>query len=379
METSDAVVIGAGIIGAAVAYRLTERGLSVTILEAEAAPAAGSTGRSAAGVRVQFTSETNVRLSWASIREYRSFPDLFGEGAGYRDIGYLFLVPSSRWETHLEAVRLQRSLGVPVEVVDVGQARDIVDFVPHGVAGATYGPADGVVDPHAITMTYLRRARAAGARLRLGTPLLAARPTGDGWTITTPRGQVQAAVVVNAAGAWAGEVAGRAGLEVPVVPVRRMVFVTAPLGWEHRYPLTVDVASGFYLRSEGERVLFGRSNPQEAAGFHQGMDWSWLEPTAEAGMERFPWLSTAALDRRASWSGYYEVTPDHDAILGRMPGTSGWINACGFSGHGVQHAAAVGRCMAEEVVDGRAWYVDVDALRIDRFAGGRTPSEANIV
>lgn len=376
---ADVLIVGAGIVGAAIAHRLTERGLDVTILEAAPAPASGSTGRSAAGVRGQFTSEINVRLSLESIAEYRAFEELYGASSGYRPQGYLFLVPEARWPAHQAGVRLQRRLGVPVDVLKPHEAHEIVPFDPAGVHAATYGPADGVVDPHSITMTYLRMAKERGARLRLDTPLLSARRGRGRWRVETSAGPFEAATVVNAAGAWAGRVAAAAGLTVPIEPVRRMVFVTAPLPFAHHYPLTVDVASGVYLRSEGERLLFGRSNPDETPGFVEGVDWSWLEPTLQVALERFPFLEVAGLDRRASWWGYYEVTPDHDAILGRHPDAEGWIDAAGFSGHGVQHAAMVGRLIAEEVVDGRASTLDLAPLRHDRFAAGTPRAEANIV
>src|SRR6056297_955430 len=238
----DVLVVGAGIVGAAIAHRLTERGLRVAVLEAAEAPATGSTGRSAAGVRVQFTSEINVRLSWASIQEYRDFDRLYGADAGYRPQGYLFLVPKERWATHERGVALQRRLGVPVEVLDPAAARELVPFEPNGVHAATYGPADGVVDPHAIATTYLRLARGLGADLHLDTPVERARREGGAWRLITPSGTVDAPLVVNAAGAWAGRVAASAGLALPIEPIRRMVFVTGPLGRPHRYPLTVDVA-----------------------------------------------------------------------------------------------------------------------------------------
>jgi sarcosine oxidase subunit beta len=197
--------------------------------------------------------------------------------------------------------------------------------------------------------------------------------------VESPAGVFEAPVVVNAAGAWAGRVAQRAGLEIPVEPVRRMVFATAPLAPKHFYPLTVDLASGFYFRSEGERLLFGRSNPNEPPGFLEGMDWEWLEPTLEAGLARFPWLADASLDRRASWWGYYEVTPDHNPILGKMPGAEGWVNAAGFSGHGVQQAPMVGRLIAEEITEGRARSLDIDRLRYQRFSEDLGSRELNIV
>ncbi|HEU4742646.1 MAG TPA: FAD-dependent oxidoreductase [Meiothermus sp.] len=379
---ADVLVVGAGIVGVSCAYRLAERGLKVRVLEAAAAPAMGSTGKSAAGVRVQFSEPTNILLSWRSIQEYRQMPE-----AAYRPVGYLFLVPESEWPEHRKAVELQRSLEVPVEELGLEDAQHIVEFDPEGLAGATLGPADGVVDPHGITMEYLRRARALGgalhppavaAQLHLETELLRATRRGQVWNVETSRGTFEAPFILNAAGAWAGEVGKRAGLEIPVQPARRLVFATAPTAWKHSYPLTIDLSSGFWFRSEGERIIFGKSNLAEV-GFSEGMDWAWLEPTLEAGLARFPWLAKTALDRKASWWGYYEVTPDHNPILGRMPGVEGWVNACGFSGHGVQQAATVGRLMAEEITEGRASTLNIDSLRYERFSSRARVAERNIV
>ncbi len=379
---TDVVVVGAGIIGASCAFRLSEQGLKVVILEAQETPARGSTGYSAAGVRVQFTEEVNIRISWQSIQEYRQFTELYGEDAGYKPVGYLFLVPPERAAAHLAGVDLQTRLGAPVQVLSVAEAQKIMPFEPDNIATVTFGAADGIVDPHRITHVYLRQARARGAVLHCDTPLLSARQSGNGWAVETPQGLIDTTYLINCAGSWAGEVAQRAGLEVPVAPVRRMIYVTSPTLWPHRYPLTIDVESGFYLRSEGERILFGRSNPAEPTGFTTGIDWNWFEETLETGLARFPWLAETGLDRQACWFGYYEVTPDHNPIIGRMPGVENWLNVAGFSGHGVQQAPAVGRLVAEEVLDGKAHSINIDSLRLERFAGGVDQSlthEQNIV
>jgi sarcosine oxidase, subunit beta len=378
---ADVLIIGAGIMGASCAFRLSERGLKVVVLEAQIAPAMGSTGRSAAGVRVQYTEEVNARLSWESIQEYQHFQDLYGEDGGYRPIGYLFLVPPDRWGEHLESVALQERLGAPVKVLTVEEAQSLVAFDTADIAGTTHGPADGIVDPHSVTFTYLRLAKERGASVYMQAPLNSAKRVGSTWQVETPKGTFEAEYLVNAGGSWAGEVAKRAALEieVPVQPVRRMVYMTAPTPWQHVYPLTIDLVSGFYLRSEGQRILFGRSNPDEPCGFSEGMDWDWFEPTISVGLERFPWLEETRLDRQACWWGYYEVTPDHNPILGRLPGVENWINVAGFSGHGVQQAPAVGRMMAEEIVLGRAQSINIDPLRITRFATAQHGRERNII
>ena len=376
---ADILIIGAGIIGASCAFRLSELGLKVVIVEAQSAPAMGSTGRSAAGVRVQFTEEVNIRLSWESIKEYQHFPDLYGEDAGYRPIGYLLLVSPERLSVHLDGVRLQERIGVPVQVLSTEEAQYLVQFDPTDIACTTFGPADGIVDPHLVTFSYLKLAKERGMILYLETPLTRANRVGNIWQVETTKGTFEAAYLVNAAGSWAGEVAARAGLVVPIHPLRRIVYATAPTSKHHSYPLTIDLKSGFYLRSEGKRVLFGRSNPDEPPGFTEGIDWDWLEPTLQVGVARFPWLAEIRLDHQACWWGYYEVTPDHNPILGRLPSVENWINAAGFSGHGVQQAPMVGRLIAEEIVLGKAQSINIDSLRIARLFEKQVQQEHNIV
>ncbi len=364
VHRADVIVIGAGIVGAACAYRLAERGLDVLVLEREHAPATGSTGRSAAGVRHQFSDAVNVQLSAASIAEYRSMPR-----ADYRAIGYLFCVPDALWEAQMRGVALQRRLGARIAVLDTNEAARIVPVDANGLRGATYCADDGVVDPHGICMTYVERARSLGARFAFGAEVRALRRLDDRWQVAIADGRASAPLVVNAAGAWAGRVGELAGLDIPVGPARRMVFRSGPvpnsLRGSRPYPMTVDLANGVWFRSDGDRLIFGLSNPADR-GFAEGIDWPWLETTYEAALLHFPWFEQLSVDRRASWWGYYEVTPDHNPILGRMPGAEGWINACGFSGHGVQQAGAVGRLIAQEAT-GEPTDIDLSTLRIDRF------------
>jgi sarcosine oxidase subunit beta len=306
--------------------------------------------------------------------------------AEYRPIGYLFYVPQSDWDAQLRDVAMQRALGAPVEAIDLTRARSLVPADPHGLAGATWCAEDGIVDPHGICLGYVARARAAGARFAFGQAIEAIGHEGGDWVASAPGLRVAAPRLVNAAGAWSGSIAAMAGLEVPVEPARRMVFTTAPLPSslvrERPYPLTIDLGTGLWFRSERDRLIIGLANEADR-GFSEGIDWPWLENTIEAALPRFPWFEQLAIDRRACWWGYYENTPDHNPVIGRMPDAPGWINACGFSGHGVQHAAAVGRIVAQEVL-GEPTFIDIDALRIERFArrgegGTRGPGERLVV
>ena len=376
-HTADVVVIGAGIVGASSAYQLARRGLSVVVLEREAAPALGSTGRSAAGVRVQFTTAPNIALSMYSLPVYRSFRERHGFEVGYRDIGYLLLVPHARWDDHLASVALQRSMGAPVEVLSPEEALRYVPLATDGLAGATYGPWDGVIDPHMATHAWVSMGRRAGVHYRFRTAVTAVRPEGDGWRVESGPSAFSCGHVVNASGTWSGLVGRFAGLEVPVRPKRIQIFLSAPIADERVYPLTIDLETGVYLRSEGDRILLGMDT-HAADGFTEGVDWGWLEQVLLAGVDRYPWWVDLGVDRQGSWWGYYGVTPDNNPVIGFNPGTRRWVDACGFSGHGIMHAPAAGLAVSELIVDGRSHTLDVTAFRHGRFEEAGAVVEANI-
>jgi sarcosine oxidase subunit beta len=366
-QNPDVVVIGSGINGASCAYHLASRGLDVVVLEREIAPAMGSTGKSAAGVRVQFTTEANIRLSLYSLPMLRTFEERHGRDIGYRPIGYLLLVPLSRWDRHLESVALQHRLGAPVEVLDPVEAQRFVPFSTEGLAGATFGPWDGVIDPHMACLAWVEMARELGARFRMNAPVHALQRSGSAWSVHAGEERWSCAHVVNAAGAWAGDVGRLAGVDVPVGPKRIQIFLSAPHGDERTYPLTIDLATGVYLRSEGDRVLFGLDDLRQEIGFTEGVDSEWLEHVLLTGVERFPWWEEMGVDMRGSWWGYYGVSPDNSPIIGYHPDAEGWIDACGFSGHGIMHAPATGVAVSELVADGRTSTVDVAHFAHSRF------------
>ena len=380
---ADAVVVGAGVVGASSAYHLARAGLRVHVVEAFAGPAEGSTGRSFASIRGQWADPLNIEMSWRSIRVYRAFPADHGIDVGYRPTGYLLLVPESGWEAQLAAVELQREHEVPVDVLDVAAARRITPFTPDGIAGATWGPADGVVDPHLATDAYLAMARAAGAQVLFRHPVTAiAGDDGGGWTVTAGGQALRARYVVNAAGGWAGEVAGLAGLTVPVAHSRRNIYATAPGALaavrSGPVPMTIDLGSGAYVRSEGPRLLFGGARPDQPDGYDVSVDWPWMEQALERVVARFEWLADLPLDRAGCWAGTYENSPDHQGVLGADPAAPTWINACGFSGHGLMQAPEIGRLAAEQATTGAITSLDASALRPDRFAAAPGPGDRQL-
>ena len=368
VEQTDVVVVGAGIIGSSCAFHLVSRGLRVTVVEAFGGPAEGSSGKSFGSIRGQWADPLNIELSWQSICAYRDFESRYGFDVGYRPSGYLFLVHESDWPAHLETVELQRHHGVPVEVLSTAAAQTITPFEPNGIGGATWGTADGAVDPHSVTVAYLSMARALGACVRFGRPVTAIESCGARWRLAAGADEIETTFVVNAAGGWSGEVAALAGLSVPVVHSRRSIYSSAAGAVAAALPMTLDTETRAYLRSEGSRVLFGMAKPVEVDGYDTNVDWDWMEFVVETMSQRFPWLASLPLDQKACWAGTYDLSPDHAAIIGADPAAPKWINACGFSGHGVMQAPEAGRLVAEEIVDGAAHSHDIATLRLERFA-----------
>jgi sarcosine oxidase subunit beta len=371
-STADVVVIGAGIVGASCAWHLGAAGLRVVVLEARTGYAEGSSGRSFASVRGQWADELSIALSWTSIQRYRRFEAEHGVDVGYRPSGYLLLHPHEAWADQLRAVDLQRAHGVPVEVLDVRAAQAMTPFEPDGIAGATYGTADGRIDPHIATGAFLDLARSYGASVHLGSPVTGIDRLPDGaWRLTTPSRSVVAQHVVNAAGGWSAETAALAGLVAPVVHSKRNVYASASGAVDRALPLTCDMTTLAYLRSEGDRVLFGGTRPGQEDGYDTRVDWDWLEGLLGMASVRFPWLADLPLDRRACWAGTYENTPDRLPLLGPDPAAPTWIHACGFSGHGVMQAPEVGRLVAEQVATGAVTGLDLSPMDPARFSGAR--------
>ena len=381
-DSASVVIIGAGIVGSSVAYHLAARGCTdVVILEKAATEVTGSTARSAAGVRHQFANEVNIRLSLYSIERLKRFHEEVGGESGLKQIGYLLLISEpARWESYQKGVALQNSLGVASRTLSPSEVVALMPEVnPDGLLGGTYCAEDGHCDPHGVATSYLAAARRRGVELRRATPALGIRKAGtDALVVDTPRGSISCETVINAAGPWAGRVAALAGLTVPVLPYRRCIYMTEPLPELAGFPFTIDTASGFYMRKEGDKLLMGVTNENEPPGENLAVDWDWLETVLERGAARFPFLEHVGIIRRNCWAGLYENTPDHTPILGRHPDLPNYVDASGFSGHGVMHSPATGMLIAEEVLDGRAHTIDIDALRITRFASHATSAEGHV-
>jgi len=379
-ETADAAIVGGGVVGCALAYQLARRGVDVVLFEREEL-GSQSTGRCAGGVRQQFSGEVNVRLQQLAVRMLKNFHEETGGYADFRQIGYLFLLTRpeqiAEWRTMLE---MWQRLGLKeARWVSAEGAHDLVPILNvEDVLGGTFCPTDGVASPADVTAGYAAAARRHGARLQEGIGVTGIDVChGRVGAIRTTAGEVATPLVFNCAGAWSAEVGRMAGVEVPVKPYRRHIFVTDEFPEVTRTtPMTVDFASSFYFHPEGDGVLLGMSDRDEPSTFSVDVNWELLERTVQVASHRAPALERASI--RTAWAGLYETTPDHQAILGPVSDVEGFWCACGFSGHGFMQAPAVGLVVSELLLDGRS-EVDVSAFSHDRFERGELVAERNVI
>ena len=319
--------------------------------------AAGSTSKSAGGIRAQFADELNIRIALRSLAEFEAMADEIS----FRQHGYLFLLDREEdAATFRQAVALQQSLGVPSHVLSPAEAAELVpQLVVDDLVAATYCERDGYATPEAVVQHY---ARESGAVVVQGWEVTGVEVrNGRVHGVETTKGPIRTDTVVCCAGAWSREVAATAGVALPVEGLpRTMWFTPEDGGLPERLPLTIDFSSGFYFHREGPGLAFG------------GRDDGVFEPAAA----RLPAL--AELPVQTSWWGYYDVSPDWNALVGEAPDVSRFLYATGFSGHGFQQAPAVGEHIAELVV-GREPTLDLSPFSATRFAEGISRPEHFVV
>ena len=376
------VIIGGGVMGASTAYHLARRGCrDVVLLEKQEFLGMGATGKCAGGIRYQFSTEINVRLSLLSLPMLDRFPEEIGQEIGLRRDGYLFLLTDGRDVAAFRRnVALQNRLGVPTEWLDGDEVRRRVPaLAADDVLAGAFHAGDGLCDPNSVVMGYANAARRLGVRVITGAPVTGI-DVRDGRIagVRTPAGLIACETVVNAAGPWAGVVSELAGVPLPLTPVRRQMLTTTPLpDLPSDFPFVIDFASSLYFHREGDGLLTGQSNPDEPPGFDESVDLDWELQHMEAAIARLPLLARAG--RVAHWAGLYEVTPDAHPIIGAAPQVAGYYVVTGFSGHGFMHGPIAGLLMAEIILDGRASTLDVSSLDYARFAEGRMVTEYNVV
>jgi len=375
---ADVVVIGGGAMGSSIGFHLAEAGVDVCVLE-RAELASGSTSRAAGGIRAQFSDPLNIALGLRSIAAYERFGERPGAEIDLKQVGYLFLLDREEdVESFERSVALQNEHGVPTRFVSMDEAAALCPLAGlDGVLAATFSPLDGHASPEAVVQGY-----AAGIRRLGGVVLTGCAVSGidasrtEIRAVRTDHGDVETNVVVCAAGVWSPELARSVGVGLPVEPVVREVGYTSPAELPDGIPLTIDFTTGFYFHREGPGLLFGMADPGQPAGFDAPTDPAWLERVTNVAERRLPRLLDLGI--AGGWKGYYEITPDHNALIGEAEGVSRFLYATGFSGHGFLQAPAVGE-VVRDLVLGNDPFVDPAPLSAARFALAAPRPEQNVI
>jgi sarcosine oxidase subunit beta len=376
--SAECVIVGGGVVGCSLAYHLARDGMRPLLLE-RGDFGAGSTARCAGGVRQQFSTEVNVRVGMLSRRLLERFEDEVGATADFRPIGYLFVATdAAQLEQLARNVEMQRAAGLhDVRLLGPGEVAGIVpDLNVDDVTGGTFCSSDGLAGPNEVTSGYVAAARRHGARVVEGVGVDAVERDGDAVVAVVAGGtRISSPLVVNCAGPYAAVVGAMAGVDVPVRPFRRHLFLTERFSLRRDPPMTVDMRTSFYFHPEGDGLLLGMSDPAEPPSFDTNVDWTFLEHLVEHATHRLPALEGAAI--RTGWAGLYEVSPDHQAIVGESELGGFWL-CCGFSGHGFMQAPAIGRILAAEIT-GAGSEIDLGPFAPDRFARGASTPEAAVI
>ncbi|WP_030613059.1 NAD(P)/FAD-dependent oxidoreductase [Streptomyces sclerotialus] len=379
-SSAEVVIVGGGVMGTSVAFHLAEAGVRDVVLVERDELGSGSTCKAAGGVRAQFSDALNIQLSARSLAAYHHFGRQPGQHIDLHTVGYLFLLSRPEDVASFEAgVALQNELGVPSRMVGPDEAKRLSPLIEtDGLLAAAFSPEDGYCTPESVVLGYAVGARRHGATLLTGCEVLGIDTRGgEIRAVQTTGGRIETSTVVCAAGAWSSAVGEMVGVRLPVTPYRRQLAFTEPVDPDVRVPMTLDFTSAFYFRREGRGLMFGMSDPDELPGFRMNRTDEWLSKLAEKMATRVPGLLGTGIT--GGWAGLYEVTPDHNALIGESPDVGRFLYTTGFSGHGFMQGPAAGEIVRDLVLN-KEPFVDVSPLDAQRFDGAaQLRTESNYV
>jgi len=375
-KTADVVIIGGGVVGLSIAYYLALKKAGRILLFEKGQLGEGSTSRCVGGIRTQFSTEINIRFSLESLKTFEQFEEEFGVNPEFKRIGYLFLATTEgEIEVFKQNIKLQKKFNIPVELLGRDEIQIRWPFLKmDDILGGTFCSRDGYAGPSEILSGFASGAKRAGVKIYEGIEVLGiSSAKGKIHGVKTKDEEIFTPLVINAGGPFAASIGEMVGVKIPVKPLRRQIFITAPFHLTDRaIPLTIDFHRGWYFRQEGDGLLLSGPLDLESS-FNLKIDYEAMAEASENAMYRVPVLEKARIAR--GWAGLYEITPDHHAILGRVSEVEGFILANGFSGHGFQHSPAVGKVISELIVAGKATTIDISPLCIERFKKGEFMQE----
>lgn len=390
MKKAEIVIIGGGVVGASIAYHLTERGAKdVLILERETAQGKGSTGKATGGVRAQFETEINIKMSLYSLDFFANY----GFDCGYDPRGYLFFATDEKQFDYLKRnVEKQKSLGVKdVEIVDAQTIAEIVKGMNVAdIVGGSFGKHDGFINPLAVMRGFTDKALKNAARIEFDTQVTSIEiESGKVKSVETGKGAIECEKVVLATGARARELAATCGIDLPVTPQKRqIIWAKSANALPENLPMVIDLGSGFHFRPARDfndfatnrdipnEILFAYPDANEK--IDTNFDESFIAEVYKRAAHRAEFLAETAPIIKKCRAGLYENTPDHHAILGGCEIENLYF-ANGFSGHGVMHSPAAGKALSEIMLDGKSSTLDVSCLNFSRFAKGELLHETAFI
>jgi len=378
-ESAAAVIIGGGVIGTSAAFHLAEAGVEVVLIE-RAQLGSGSTCRAAGGVRTQFSDVLNIEIAKRSMAAFRDFARRPGWEIDLKQVGYLFVLNRSDDVAAFQAsVALQNECGLGSRILTANQARELCPLLEgDDILAAAFSPGDGHATPEGVVQGYAYGARACGAHIRTYCEVVdVSVAAGEITEVVTSEGPIATNVVICAAGPWSRSCGAMVDVELPVTPLRRQILFTDAIdGLPADLPMTIDFESSFYFHREGPGLLIGMSDENEKPGFSVETTDDWIPKLSDVVSRRAPRIANAGI--RGGWAGLYEMTPDHNAIIGEAAGVSRFLYATGFSGHGFLQGPAVGEIL-RDIMLRRPTFVDVAPLSVERFDAAALRPEYNIV
>ena len=374
-QTFDVTIIGGGIMGCSTALQLARRGLKVALLEKDTI-GAGPSGKSSSIIRQHYSNELTARMALYSLKIFQDFENQVGGESGFTRTGFIALAPKSDSHGLRANVALQREVGIETELLTAEELHKLFPgIVTSDLVLAAYEPDSGYADPYLTVTSYAQAARSAGVTLLQETAVTAIEFTGGRVTgVQTTAGAIASPIVINAAGAWASQVALLAQTEVPIDSCRvQVAFFRRPPGYEAQHPVVADFINATYFRSEtGQLTLVGLIDPSEAAAivdpddFREGMDDDFVMEAGGGLVNRYPAMEHSQLT--GGFASLYAITPDWHPIIDEFPAGSGLYICSGFSGHGFKLGPAVGLMMADLVAGESDPEFSSHMFRLGRFA-----------
>ncbi len=373
------VIIGGGAIGLSAAHHLAKQGITDVLVLDKDSLVKGATGRNGGGVRAQWTTEENIVLAKKSLKAFDAFAAETGHNLFLRRGGYLFLTRREEQLAQMaEAARFQNQHGVRTKVIDLDKAQRIVPGLnTEGCVGATFNPDDAIVFPWPLVWGWKEACEKRGVEVQTFTKVTGLQVRQGRIThVETDRGTFGCDWVVNGAGAWAKQCAAMAGVGMPNKPERHEILVSEPLK-PFLGPMLVDLSTGYYVNQDMRGELVGGLGGHHEESLDWGSSLEFLREFSKQTVRLLPHLGAVKVLRQ--WAGSYDVTPDRKPILGvAADGPENFVQASGFSGHGMMISPMVG-LMTAQLIAGQKTEIPLRPFRLERFEEGDLHMEAMVI